>query len=181
MEKFIEIFLKLDRDKNGVIEKNELTQYCKKENMNMDMVDEWLRLFDIDSNDEISLREFCEVLGLNYEEMIIEKKDRENMAAGLAPKLDPDIKILNTSMTIQKQVEITKAFKELLNEKYAGDKSINLIANDIKKYLDKKYGGLWQVFIIDGSFWSNFSHEPFLAIQFMYDKYRCVFWRSPTD
>ncbi|CAH8441013.1 unnamed protein product [Schistosoma turkestanicum] len=111
----------------------------------------------------------------------MEKKDRENMEAGLSPRLDSDVKILTTSMSLQKQVDITRAFKEMMKTQYTEENSINNICNDIKKYLDKKYGGLWQVFIIDGSFWSNFSHEPFLAIEFMYDKFRCVFWRNPAD
>ncbi|CAH8462577.1 unnamed protein product [Schistosoma rodhaini] len=143
------------------------------------MVEEWLKPFN--SLDKISFREFCVVFGLKYEEMIMEKKDRENMAAGLSPKLDSDITIFSTSMSLQKQVDITNMFKETLNTKYTDEKSIIVIVNDMKKYLDEKYGKLWQVFIIDGSFWSNFSHEPFLAIEFMYDKFRCVIWRSPAD
>ncbi|VDP46495.1 unnamed protein product [Schistosoma curassoni] len=111
----------------------------------------------------------------------MEKKDRENMVAGLSLKLDSDITIFSTSMSLQKQVDITNVFKEMLNKKYTDEKSIIVIVNDIKKYLDEKYGKLWQVFIIDGSFWSNYSHEPFLAIEFMYDKFRCVIWRSPVD
>uniref|UniRef100_A0A3Q0KP20 Putative 22.6kDa tegument-associated antigen n=1 Tax=Schistosoma mansoni TaxID=6183 RepID=A0A3Q0KP20_SCHMA len=181
MEKFIEIFLKLDsnNNNNGFIKKTELIQYCEKENMDMCMVDEWLKPFN--SLDKISFREFCVVFGLKYEEMIMEKKDRENMAVGLSPKPDSDITIFSTSMSLQKQVDITNMFKETLNTKYTDEKSIIVIVNDMKKYLDEKYGKLWQVFIIDGSFWSNFSHEPFLAIEFMYDKFRCVIWRSPAD
>lgn len=42
MEKFIEIFMKLDSNNNnnngGFIEKNELIQYCEKEDMDMRMV-----------------------------------------------------------------------------------------------------------------------------------------------
>ncbi|CAH8468696.1 unnamed protein product [Schistosoma curassoni] len=185
MEKFIEIFMKLDSNNNnnngGFIEKNELIQYCEKEDMDMRMVNDWLKPFNFNSAGKISFREFCVVFGLQYEEMIMEKKDRENMVAGLSLKLDSDITIFSTSMSLQKQVDITNVFKEMLNKKYTDEKSIIVIVNDIKKYLDEKYGKLWQVFIIDGSFWSNYSHEPFLAIEFMYDKFRCVIWRSPVD
>ncbi|CAH8832311.1 unnamed protein product [Trichobilharzia szidati] len=181
MEKFIEIFLILDTNKNGVIEKNELIRYCKKEDLDMRMVDETLKRFDTDADDKITFLEFCQGLGLNPQEMAREKKEREMMADGKAPKIDPDIEILNSSMTVQKQYEITRKFKEILKAKYTDEKSISTIANDVKKYLDQKYGGLWQVFIIDGSFWSNFSHEPFLSIQFKYENYRCVFWRNPAE
>ncbi|CAH8481395.1 unnamed protein product [Heterobilharzia americana] len=181
MEKFIEIFLTLDSNNNGRIEKDELVKYCKKENLDMSMVQTTLQRFDTNSDDKITFLEFCEGLGLNPNEMLTEKKDRQNMAAGKAPELDPDIEILSSSMTKQRQCEITRTFKEILKSEYTDEKSISTIANDVKKHLDQKYGGLWQVFIIDGSFWSNFSHEPFLSIQFKYDKYRCVFWRNPAD
>ncbi|XP_018654160.1 putative 22.6kDa tegument-associated antigen [Schistosoma mansoni] len=139
MEKFIEIFLKLDsnNNNNGFIKKTELIQYCEKENMDMCMVDEWLKPFN--SLDKISFREFCVVFGLKYEEMIMEKKDRENMAVGLSPKPDSDITIFSTSMSLQKQVDITNMFKETLNTKYTDEKSIIVIVNDMKKYLDEKY------------------------------------------
>ncbi|CAH8441029.1 unnamed protein product [Schistosoma turkestanicum] len=69
MEKFIEIFMKLDNNNDGVIEKNELIQYCKKENLDMSMVYEWLKLIDMNSDGKISFKEFCMVFGLNYEEI----------------------------------------------------------------------------------------------------------------
>nr|5FWZ_A Chain A, CALCIUM BINDING PROTEIN [Fasciola hepatica] len=96
-----------------------------------------------------------------------------------APTLSTDIEMIATTMSVPRQVEVTEKFKSLVTAHNGKDEEMKDVAQDMKNYMDEKYGRVWQCVILTGSYWMHFSHEPFLSIQFRYGRHICLAWRTP--
>lgn len=89
------------------------------------------------------------------------------------------VEMLCTTMPVERQEEVVKKFKELVESTKGDENKMNDVNNQMKAFLDQKYGRIWQCVTLTGSYWMNFTHEPFMSIQFKYqDKYICLAWRT---
>ncbi|TNN07566.1 Tegument antigen [Schistosoma japonicum] len=180
LEEFINAFLHVCADDDLVADRRELVDYCKKKQLDPNLVQQWLDLFDVDKDDQITIEEFCRALGLNQSEMCIEKVQRNKVNVAATPKVSKDIQIIISKMSPQVEYDITERVRELLSDVNNNkDADIKNISNELKQYLDNTYGRVWQVIVIRGSYWMNFSHEPFKSIQFKYGPYIFLLWRTP--
>ena len=180
-ESLIEWFMELDTNNDETVDRKELTDYYKKKGVSDAKINEWMEHFDADENGKITLMEFCRGLGLRINEIRVEQKQRAVQRAGKAPSLSADIELIATTMAQPRQVEITEKFKELVNKHNAKDEEMKDVASELKAYLDDNYGRVWQCVILTGSYWMQFSHEPFLSIQFRYGRHICLAWRTPRE
>ncbi|KAK4473978.1 hypothetical protein MN116_003297 [Schistosoma mekongi] len=181
MEQFIRGFIEIDKDNNELIDKQELVKYCQQNKLDMKQIDPWIARFDTDKDGKVSLEEFCRGFGLKVSEVRLEKEELKRDKEGRVSKLPPDIQIIAATMSKAKQYNICCKFKELLDKTGRTGDEVRTVANNLKAFLDSEYGRVWQVVILTGSYWMNFSHEPFLSIQFKYSNYVCLLWRTPSS
>ncbi|CAH8825631.1 unnamed protein product [Trichobilharzia szidati] len=181
MEQFITAYLTICREGDDVADKKELIDYCRKERIDPRMVDTWISHFDVDKNNKITLEEFCRGLGLKPAEMRSERTHLKTVQSGRSPKIPDGIEVIASTMPVPKQVEITQLFKEIASKATGNDPDMRKVANDFKAKLEERYERVWQVVILTGSYWMNFSHEPFQSLQFKLDKHVVLIWRTPNN
>ncbi|KAK4473087.1 hypothetical protein MN116_002734 [Schistosoma mekongi] len=181
MEQFITAYLTICRDGDDVVDKKELIDYCRKEKLDMKLVDTWISHFDVDKDNRITLEEFCRGLGLKVNEMRTERKHIKTVQSGKVPKLPDGVELIATTMPLPVQVEVTQLYKDLLPKSGIHDADMRKVTNDFKTKLEERYERVWQVVTLTGSYWMNFSHEPFQSIQFKVDKYIILAWRTPNN
>ncbi|GAA56892.1 tegument antigen [Clonorchis sinensis] len=179
MEKMIEMFLGMDKNDDGFVDLSELRTACQEKKLDMKQVNGWLSRYDTNKDGKISLDEFCDGLGLGKQEMRIERYERQREREGFAKVLNPDVSIIASTMSLDKQVDITNKFVELLKETSGRPEDLNEVAKNLKDYLDKQYGRVWQTVLVAGSYWMKFSHEPFMSLQFKCGPHICLVWRTP--
>ncbi|CAL8079834.1 unnamed protein product [Calicophoron daubneyi] len=179
VEKMIDLFMEIDTSNDECVDKKELMEHYRKANVPESAIDDWMKKFDTDKDGKVSLTEFCRGLGIKVDELRVEQKQRAQARAGKGPELDKDVEIVATTMSQEKQSDITRKFKELVTKNDGKEESMKEVANQMKNYLDGNYGRVWQCVILTGSYWMHFSHEPFLSIQFRYGRYICLAWRTP--
>nr|CAX72713.1 Tegument antigen (I(H)A) [Schistosoma japonicum] len=181
MEQFITAYLTIYRDGDEVVDKKELVDYCRKEKLDMKMVDTWLSHFDVDKDNRITLEEFCRGLGLKANEMRIERNHIKAVQSGRVPKIPDGVEIIASTMPLPRQVEVTQLYKDLLPKSGGHEADMRKVANDFKIKLEERYERVWQVVLLTGSYWMNFSHEPLQSIQFKVDKNIILAWRTPNN
>ncbi|CAH8470164.1 unnamed protein product [Heterobilharzia americana] len=180
LEEFIKAYLQICSEGDNIADRQELTDYCRKKNLDMKLVEQWINKFDVDKDDQISMEEFCRALGLNQKEMLVEKVHRTPANAAKIPEISSQFEIILSKLSKQAEVDITERVAELFNGSTENkDSQIKDISNKLKQYLDETYDRVWQVVILRGSYWMNFSHEPFKSIQFKYGPYIFLLWRTP--
>ncbi|THD27821.1 Tegument-associated antigen [Fasciola hepatica] len=198
LEKMIQLFLQLDRNRDDIVDENELRQACAEhklpeEEVSQDLITEckflipilwlqrWLDMFDADENGKITLEEFCRALGLRTAEMRVEKMEREEVRAGRGRPMPEDVEVIASTMSQEKKVEVTEKFKEFLAKTGGKPEDMNLVVKQLKDYLDERHGRVWQTLVLTGSYWMKFSHEPFMSLQFKVGPNIVLVWRTPSN
>ncbi|PAA54481.1 hypothetical protein BOX15_Mlig026868g2 [Macrostomum lignano] len=82
MADFLKAFEAIDTDFSGEITKQELEEYCKKQEFDDRFIQKWLDLFDADNSGTITVEEYCETLGLTPNTDYIEKVETRRVNAG---------------------------------------------------------------------------------------------------
>ncbi|CAL8079822.1 unnamed protein product [Calicophoron daubneyi] len=179
LEKMIAKFLEIDTNKDETVDLEELRAACLAEKLSIKDIQNWLDKFDTDENGKITLEEFCRAMGLKSEEMRDEKSQREKERAGTAPKIADDTTIIASTMSADKQADVVRKFRELMKSVSGKQDEMNAVVRQMKAYMDTKYGQVWHIIIMTGSYWMKFSHEPFMSIQFKQGNHICMAWRTP--
>ncbi|CAH8481346.1 unnamed protein product [Heterobilharzia americana] len=179
MEQFITAFIEMDKDHNEMIDRQELVRYCQQNRMDMKQIDSWISRFDTDKDGKVSLDEFCRGLGLKQSEIRHLRDEMKRAKDGKVPDLPNDIEIIASTMSTSKQHEICSKFKEIAGSTGKTGNEMREVTSKLKSYLDSQHGRVWQVVILTGSYWMNFSHEPFMSIQFKHNNHVCLVWRTP--
>ncbi|CAL8079831.1 unnamed protein product [Calicophoron daubneyi] len=179
IEKLMNFFMEADTNKDGSLSKNELISIARKHNVDTREVDAFIERFDTDKDGNISLEEYAKGLGLNVDEVSKEMKIRLKDKSS-PPKCSVEgVTILHSTMAQSSQKEVIEKFKELIDKNGDTDEKMDTVIDELKNYLDKEFGRIWQVVILSGSFWVKFTHEPFSSIQFQYGEKRIVLaWRT---
>ncbi|THD25976.1 Tegumental calcium-binding EF-hand protein 3 [Fasciola hepatica] len=180
VEQMISLFLELDSNKDGSVTRDELVKFYESHKLNKSQIDEWMSRFDTDSDGKITLEEFSKALGLDLDDLKMEKVQLQNQRTSKKTEINVDgVEMLCTTMPVERQEVVVKKFKELLQSVSGNENRMNEVNDKLKAFLDEKYGRIWQCITLTGSYWMRFSHEPFMSIQFKYqDKYICIAWRT---
>ncbi|KAL3307336.1 hypothetical protein Ciccas_014154, partial [Cichlidogyrus casuarinus] len=157
LDDYIRAFVAIDRNMNNVIHMDELRMYAREQNWDNEMIKKWMNMFDENRDNQITLAEYCNVLGLHQNQI---QDARKNM--GNTKTISSEIKIINVAMPLSLQYEITNYVIRMTNQGSYNQKEYDPRqgANDLKAWLDRTYGRAWQVVIVNGSYWMNYSHEP---------------------
>ncbi|GAA34310.1 Tegument antigen [Clonorchis sinensis] len=182
VEELMKCFMVLDVNNDGFVSRQELTDFCQKQNLSTADIDQFLQRFDTDADGKISFEEYARGLGLTIHEVQQEKKEidlqKSREASGEKLKFD-DVEILSTSMTWSKQEAIINKFKELVGGGEPNEEAMNNVVEQLQQFLNEEYGRLWQCIMLTGSYWMKFSHEPFMSLQFRYSgKLVVCVWRT---
>lgn len=114
-------------------------------------------------------------------------------------QIDPAVQkvTVDDAMTIERQVFITDSMIEAMKTQSSPKVSYSLhhkqrkkttnwfitsfqeAARLVKQTLDKKYGRLWHVVIVQGQYWSHISHEPGYSMIFKVGRFIFLCWRTP--
>ncbi|VDP71483.1 unnamed protein product [Echinostoma caproni] len=180
VEQLISLFLEIDSNDDGSVSREELTAYYTKHGLDKSRVDEWMNRFDTDADGRITMQEFSKGLGLDIEELKLEKRQRAQQRSSNKTGINVEgIEVLNTTMAVEKQEEVVTKFKDLMRSIGENENRMAEVNDKLKDFLDQKYGRIWQCVTLTGSYWSKFCHEPFMSIQFKYqDKYIVLAWRT---
>ncbi|TPP59291.1 Tegument antigen [Fasciola gigantica] len=178
LEKMIDLFLSLDKNEDGAVSMDELKAACEEKKLNMKEVQTWLARYDKNKDGTITLDEFCDGLGLNNNEMTVEKDERDYSKTAVIPKVDKSIKVIDCSMSDAKKAAITDQFIALAKEVSNNPKQMSNVATKLKRFLEGAYGQVWHVVIVSGSYWMNYSHAPLFSMQFQHGPFVCVVWRT---
>nr|CAX73430.1 Putative eukaryotic translation initiation factor 3 subunit [Schistosoma japonicum] len=176
MDGFLEIFLRIDKNYDGIITKNELEQFTIENHLDPLMIERWLNLFTEEGTDHITIKKFLAVLGIAKEDFDAKRRNTIQLQTAYF-KLGPDIEYIAGDMTLSQQINISNECRTLLNE--YGDDNIKLIAKKLKEFLDKTFGKSWHVMILNGSFWSSYSHESDASFHFKLRNYCFNVWKTP--
>ncbi|KAA3677753.1 uncharacterized protein DEA37_0007017 [Paragonimus westermani] len=178
IELFIDVFMLLDKANPEGVNKQELIKECQTRKLTTDQLDEWLKPFP---NDTIDLETFCKHLGFDLNSMRLEEKERAKSREESDQTVANDIEVISTTMSVVKQIDITEKFKDLVKKIGTDVNKLNTIPEQLKAYMDEKYLPGWQVIMLEGSYWMQFSHEPLTSLQFRYDSLICLVWRTPMN
>ncbi|CAH8450230.1 unnamed protein product [Heterobilharzia americana] len=92
-------------------------------------------------------------------------------------KLGKDIEYIAGDMVLSQQINVSNETRSLLQEH--GSDNTKFIAKRLKEFLDKTFSRSWHVMILNGSFWSSYSHEPGTAFHFKLKDQCFNVWKTP--
>ncbi|GAA36916.1 Tegument antigen [Clonorchis sinensis] len=174
MEPFMDAYLSIDRRQRGWITEKDLENYVQRNKLDPSMITRWSELFDAEGTGRITLEKFCEVLGLKLAD--IQKRREEHGPA----TLHPDIKVIWENMALTDQIilgeETIQEFKSISTEE-----DLTRLSESLKSFADRQLGGVWQVVIVDGSYWTTQTFLPNMAFQFELYGRAYLFWQTAED
>ncbi|KAK4473157.1 hypothetical protein MN116_002741 [Schistosoma mekongi] len=176
MDNFIEIFLKIDKNYDGIITKSELEEFTNENHLDPLMIERWLNLFTEEGTDHITINKFLTVLGIAKEDFDVKRRNTIQQYNTYF-KLGSDIEYIAGDMLLSQQINISNECRTLLNE--YGYENIKLIAKKLKEFLDKTFNKSWHVMILNGSFGSSYSYETNASFHFKLRNYCFNVWKTP--
>ncbi|KAF7232619.1 hypothetical protein EG68_10228 [Paragonimus skrjabini miyazakii] len=178
MEDFLNVFFKIDTDYDETITMQDLETFAKKNQLDPLITKRWTTLFDKERAGKITLRRFCEVLGLKPEEALSKRRGTIADFSELF-KLGTDVTVHASDMQMGQQINISNETRSLLKKE--PELSATDLAKNLKIFLDSEYGRAWNVVVTDGSFWMNFTHDVQASFQFGLRKKNFLVWRTTED
>merc|ERR1711872_333754 len=174
MDPFVTAFFEIDKDHSNTITPAEIDAYAKKNNLEASMTKKWMGMFDADNTGHITLTQFCNVLGLNQEEIM---KKRESMVS--SGGLGADIKVLAEDMPIQDQITVSDDTREL-RRKYSPEQNAQM-SMALKEELERKFGKAWNVVISKGEYWVQCYHKPGRSFHFLMGDFCYSVWQTGAE
>ncbi|KER23655.1 hypothetical protein T265_08510 [Opisthorchis viverrini] len=106
----------------------------------------------------------------------IEKRREEHGPA----TLHPDINVIWENMALRDQIilgeETVFEFRSISSEE-----DMTKLSDSLKSFADRQLGGVWQVVIVDGSYWTTQTFLPNMAFQFELYGRAYLFWQTSED
>ncbi|VDP78323.1 unnamed protein product [Echinostoma caproni] len=174
MDPFLKVFFAIDKDGSEKITMSELEQYVRENDLEETMVADWQRLFDPNHTGGITLDSFCDTLGIAPASARIQRSESLNKQQKAAPGSENGITILLADAPDNLKDDILKKMAELLGSV----KSKEDVSNQMKSYLDEKYGRSWVVLLTDDSFWLQAAHMPHSSCYCRMNDICCLVWRT---
>ncbi|PAA88065.1 hypothetical protein BOX15_Mlig013422g1 [Macrostomum lignano] len=169
---FLNAFIAIDEDGSETITVDELRAYMKKNNFQESFVKKWLTMFDLDGDGVISFDEFCEVLGLQT------KSARNYRRQSLIRSgLPSDVRIILVHMSEWTQYQVVQIVRNACSN-FNDERDI---AMNVKQRLDREFGPMWHIMIVQGKYYASYSHEPEMCIFFKFDSRVFLIWKTPEE
>jgi len=172
MDAFVEAYFAIDKTGSGVITTGQLRKYMEANNYEEAFMTKWLTLFDKNNTGKITLEEYCETLGLEAKQVLAQHQSQQKAALG---RLPDDIQVISADMPLDFQIKSVDIVKDAF-AKYGNEKEV---AKNVKMALDKLDERLWHVVIVQGQYWSYYSHEPTKSFVFKMGRHIILLWRTP--
>lgn len=104
-----------------------------------------------------------------------------------------EIQVISASMPPVRQAEIIEeCCRSIYNNLDAGSGSFgsttggigtkfneSQTAADLKQWLEMRFGRVWHVIVVNGSYWMHYSHEIDCSLQFKIGSHVFLIWRTP--
>uniref|UniRef100_A0A1I8ISM7 EF-hand domain-containing protein n=2 Tax=Macrostomum lignano TaxID=282301 RepID=A0A1I8ISM7_9PLAT len=198
MADFLKAFEAIDTDFSGEITKQELEEYCKKQEFDDRFIQKWLDLFDADNSGTITVEEYCETLGLTPNTDYIEKVETRRVNAGppgtgvdeadqyavqssgndgeIDDSLD-NVQIL--AVDDQLPEDLMRTIVRLAREGQAVYSLEKDIAKHIKAGLDDLDGRAWHAIVGRFQYGSFCTHEVGRMLHCFVGRFAFLVWRTP--
>ncbi|CAL8072172.1 unnamed protein product [Calicophoron daubneyi] len=86
-----------------------------------------------------------------------------------------DVHIVKSRLKSDEEGEVINEIRRLTGGRSQFDQM--RVSQQIKEFLDKRFGGKWQVIIIRGSYWMTYSYRSDHVLHFYSDNYGYLLWR----
>nr|CAH8832746.1 unnamed protein product [Trichobilharzia regenti] len=176
MDPFIDVFCKIDKNYDGVITRSELQDYTRVNRLDPQMIERWEKLFTEERTHQITLNRFLEVLGIAKEEFIKQRRITIEQQPAIF-KLGRDVEYIAGDMSLPQQINVSNEARSLIED--IGVDNTKLLSKRLKEFLDATFGRSWHVWILNGSFWASYSHEPGTAFHFKLKGLCFNVWKTP--
>ncbi|KAF8567753.1 hypothetical protein P879_07360 [Paragonimus westermani] len=146
------------------------------------VLQKWLELFDTDHTGKITLQKYCDVLGIVFDFEQISPYRVEERQLALPERVSTPYEVLYTEMPETMQLQIVDMARAMMGENVAfRDLPTSDFALHFKNSLDQKYGPVWQVVVIEGSYWMTHMHIEHRTFHFRIGSRTIITWqtRSP--
>ncbi|KAL3310931.1 hypothetical protein Ciccas_010496 [Cichlidogyrus casuarinus] len=177
-EAFVEAYFQIDKNMKGEITKAQLEEYRKEHNYDEGFVNKWLNLFDRKRTGKISLGEFSRVLGLDPKHILEVQKSKLTCKLISNGQIEDELGGVEV-ITVDMEEPIQNRIIQLVREAKSKNVSDRMLVKQLKLTLDQEYGRLWQVILVQGQYWSYFSHEPRFNFVFKMGSQIYVTWKVP--
>ncbi|VDO77923.1 unnamed protein product [Schistosoma mattheei] len=180
---FLEIFFAIDKDRDEEITKGQLKRYFETNRRDDDLIENWMKLFQLRKTNRLSLEDICEHLQLNIgdvrQQRSTQLKSAENSLSSYTDNqrvLGNDVQVIVDQMPMDMKLKITNEFRKLItdNVDFNGLK----LTEYMKQFMDKSFSSSWVVLIVKGSYSTTFLHLEDCAFQFRLNNYSFVVWRT---
>ncbi|VDL60321.1 unnamed protein product [Hymenolepis diminuta] len=191
---FTQAFYEIDADSDGIITRADLEHFVQKnEFVDENLVKSWMKLFDASEKDLITMHLYKKKLGLPDDD-----GDHTNSSHSSFPEPPSyaamrasEIRIISASMPTIRQAEIIEESCRLIatntdvsnsctgcsrNTKFNESQT----AANLKQWLELRFGRVWHVIIVQGSYWMHYSHEIDCSLQFQIGSHVFLLWRTPS-
>nr|CDS30646.1 tegumental antigen [Hymenolepis microstoma] len=192
---FTQAFYEIDTDSDGIITRADLEQFVRNNDfVDKNLVKSWMKLFDTSESDLITIQLYKKKLGLPDDE-----RDRTNSSHSSFPEPPSyanmrasEIRIISASMPAINQAEVIEESCRLIatntegsNSFSGGSRTIKFnesqTAANLRQWLELRFGRVWHVIIVQGSYWMHYSHEIDCSLQFQIGSHVFLLWRTPSD
>ncbi|KAF7261465.1 hypothetical protein EG68_01168 [Paragonimus skrjabini miyazakii] len=145
------------------------------------VVKKWFQLFDTDHTGKITLQKYCDVLGIVLDSQQICQYRIEERQLALPEKVSAPYEVLYTEMPEAMQIEIVNMAREMMDKNVAfRELPTSDFALHFKNSLDQKYGPVWQVVVIEGSYWMTHIHIEHRTFHFRIGPRTIIAWQTKT-
>ncbi|CAL8107719.1 unnamed protein product [Calicophoron daubneyi] len=172
MDGFVDAFINIDKDGSGDVTTDELREYVKENHLDEVMITRWQELFDPRRTGKITLETFCDKLGLKQEEVRAKQRD---LVSASRNRLGDDIKVIDAHMSMEDQIICSDQARRISNSTDPFDAT--RVTQNLKAFLDAKFGPTWQVLVVDGSYWITHTYSPEYSFHFLLNGHAYLMWK----
>ncbi|CAH8649255.1 unnamed protein product [Heterobilharzia americana] len=183
MDSFLDAFFALDTDNREQISLNELSAYNKKNNLQDNFPETFLRRFDAEKTGIVTLDQYCKALGLVPKEA---RELRRRRTTQLLEQLIPrDLEFIYDDMDLEMKLKIMELFIDDLRE--SGRKTnvdmelLDKAMQRLKEYFDTRYGKSWHIVVSINQHLARFSYEPGTLFHFCLGRFAVLIWKTPCS
>ncbi|TGZ68800.1 hypothetical protein CRM22_004066 [Opisthorchis felineus] len=181
MENFLTTFRKIDKSQRNVIDKEDLRKYVDENDLDEKMVERWLEVFDLENTGRITLKNFCNVLGISLESTEVEQIfERALFTTPLESGNITPGEVIHSQMEEFMQNGVIRMSHQIIPlDDFAPTEVLADASKKLKSLLEHAYGSTWQVAIIEGSYWMTHTHLVRRTLHFRHGSKSIVVWQTP--
>ncbi|KAF5405929.1 hypothetical protein PHET_00559 [Paragonimus heterotremus] len=174
MDAFVQAFFAIDVDHSETITTEELKDYMVKNDMDPAFIKRWKELFDPVNTGVISLKTFCEVLGLELNNV----RERYDLTEPVKRQpLPADYEEIAVDIGEDMKYDIIQLVQEGIKQY---DQDDSTLVKWLKQRMDKEHGQFWHCMIVRGQYFSFYSYAPGYSFCFKIGKRIFILYKTPS-